>query len=354
MEEFKTAGAVAALVGGYVEGDASVIITDVASIDDACAGHLTFASSPKALKAALSSGASVVIVDEALARGLERGDKSLIVVAQEAQGAFSKVLLQFRPLPTYAPGISDRAEVSDGAQVGAGVTIMSFAVISEGASVGDGTVIFPGVFVGPGASIGSGSTIHPNVSIYDGSIIGDRVIVHAGSVIGSDGFGYISDASGHHKIAQRGIVRIEDDVEIGASVTIDRATVGETLIGRGTKIDNLVQIAHNVKVGEASILVAQVGIAGSTRLGKGVVLGGQAGLVGHIELGDGAMVGAGSGLSCSVPAGEIYSGHPAIPHRTWLRVQPVYKKLPDLKKQVNDLEKRLSVLEEGKEEGDSE
>ncbi len=223
--------------------------------------------------------------------------------------------------------------------LGDGVTVMSGAVIGEGCRLGAQTVVMSGVVVGTGVEIGARCTVHPNVTLYDRCVIGDDVIIHAGAVIGSDGFGFAREADRHRKIPQVGNVVIEDDVEIGANVTIDRATFGSTLIGRGTKIDNLVQIGHNVQVGEHSILVAQVGISGSTRLGSRVVFAGQSGAVGHIRIGDGAVVGAKSAVTHDLPAGAFVVGHPAIDAGIWKRAVAVFERLPQLRRRLMRLEK---------------
>ena len=344
--EKKTLDEVAAVAGGRVAGDGSLLISDVSAFDDAGPGEITLAASKSLLKRASECRASALIVDESAA---PVEGKSLIRAA-EPRLAFARVIDLFRPAPVFARGVHPAAFVSPGAVIGKDVTIRPFAVVEEGAVIGDGTVIYSGVYIDRNVTVGSEALLYANVSVLDGTIIGSRVTIHANTVIGSDGFGYVSDEGGHHKIPQRGIVRVGDDVEIGASVTIDRATVGETVIGRGSKIDNLVQIAHNVTVGPGSIMAAQVGIAGSTKVGRGVVIGGQSGVVGHISVGDGAMVGGGSGVFSEVSPGEVVSGFPAMDHRKWLRTQQIYKKLPELRKRVGDLEARLKLLEESAED----
>ena len=234
-----------------------------------------------------------------------------------------------------------------GAKIGKGVSIQSFCVVEDGSEIGDGTVLYPGVCIGKGALVGAGCVLYQGVVIREGCRIGDNVIIHCNSVVGSDGFGYARDGAKYVKVPQRGIVILADDVELGACVTVDRATIGETVIGRGTKIDNLVQIAHNVKIGEDTVIVAQAGIAGSTRVGSRAQLGGQVGVAGHITIGDEVGVGAQSGVTGDLPSRGVFSGMPAIPHGEWLRAAVVFPKLPELKKKIAELEKRLAELEEG-------
>jgi UDP-3-O-[3-hydroxymyristoyl] glucosamine N-acyltransferase len=214
--------------------------------------------------------------------------------------------------------------------------------------ISEGVTLFPGVYVGEGSIIGKGSILYSNVTVREGVRIGERVIIHAGAVIGADGFGYATDGGKHHKIPQIGGVIIEDDVEVGANTTIDRGALGNTVVKRGAKIDNLVMIAHNVVVGEDSILCAHVGISGSTELGHHVVLAGQVGTVGHIKIGDGVMVGAKSGVSNDLESGKPYSGIPAMPHKEWLKLQAILHRLPEIKKQVGDLVKKVAALENNK------
>jgi UDP-3-O-[3-hydroxymyristoyl] glucosamine N-acyltransferase len=235
----------------------------------------------------------------------------------------------------------DGAQVSREASVGRDAAIYSNVFIEAGAKIGDRTVLYPGVYVGKGSSIGADCIIYPNAVIRENVRIGDRVILHGGVVIGADGFGYATDAGKRFKIPQIGGVVIEDDVEIGANSTVDRGTLGDTVIGRGTKIDNLVQIGHNVLVGEDSIMVAQVGVSGSTEVGRRVVIGGQTGLVGHIKLGDGVQIGAKSGVMNDVPPGQVYSGSPAVAHTEWLKMQAALRKLPEFRKKILELEKKL-------------
>jgi UDP-3-O-[3-hydroxymyristoyl] glucosamine N-acyltransferase len=349
----KTLDELSVLLDGRVAGDGSVLIKGVASMDEAKAGDITFVGHRRYLRLLASTGASAVILSEEVilsggpAGGGPAGGvagKNLLLVANP-MAAFAKALEIFRPEVLPPPGIHPLAFIARGAYVADGASVQAFAVVEEGARIGAGSVIFPGVYIGRGASVGERSILYPGVAIRDGCAVGNRVVIHCNSVIGSDGFGYFRDGARHVKIPQRGTVVIEDDVEIGAAATVDRATVGSTVIGRGTKIDNLVQIAHNVKVGADSVIVAQVGVAGSTTIGAGVVIGGQSGVAGHVNVGSGASIGARSGVTGDVPEGSVCSGMPAMPHAQWLRAQSLFARLPEMKKRLDELERRLEGLE---------
>ncbi|HEX9020809.1 MAG TPA: UDP-3-O-(3-hydroxymyristoyl)glucosamine N-acyltransferase [Nitrospirota bacterium] len=260
--------------------------------------------------------------------------------------AFARVLELFYVKPYSPTGISDRAVIGKNVQLGADCSIHPYAVIADDARIGSRVTLYPGAFIGRGSVVDDDSVIHANVSIAHGISVGKRVIIHSGAVIGSDGFGFVTDAGKHHKIPQTGGVIIGDDVEIGANSTIDRATLGNTIIGKGTKIDNLVQVAHNVSIGEYCILAGHVGIAGSSTLGSYVVLGGRAGVADHISVGDKVMAGGGAGITRDVNAGDVVAGHPALPIREWLKVQAVVPKLPELKRSLASLEKQVGELRE--------
>lgn len=338
----KTLEELAALAGGVVKGDGKALIAGFASLEEAGPGQIAFAADKKYLSLAKASKASAIILSE------EVEGVSNVLLAKNPQLAFAKVVEALSPAAHPSPGISPRADVSDKAKVGANVSIQSFCVVEEGAEIGDGAILYPGVCVGKGARIGKGSVLYQGVAVREGCIIGERVIIHCNSVVGSDGFGYARDKAAYVKVPQKGIVRVEDDVELGACVTVDRAAIGETVIGRGTKIDNLVQIAHNVRIGEDTVIVAQAGIAGSTRVGSRSQIGGQVGIVGHITIGDEVGIGAKSGVINDLPSRGVFSGIPAMPHGEWLRAQAVIQKLPELKKKIAGLEKRLIELEEGR------
>jgi UDP-3-O-[3-hydroxymyristoyl] glucosamine N-acyltransferase len=334
-------GEIARLTGGRLVGDAEVEIAGVASIGEAGEGDITFIGHPRYADCLHRTKASAIIVG----REIPDSPKPLIIVPQPYL-ALAQVLEHFvGTRPERPRNIHPTAVVAPDAIIGDDVSIGAYAVIEDGASVGPDTIIFPHVYIGASAAIGKACTIHPLAVVGEGVVLGDRVIVHAHAVIGSDGFGYARDGNRHRRIPQIGTVLIGDDVEIGAGVTIDRATLGATRIGRGTKIDNLVQIGHNVTVGEDTIIVAQVGISGSTEIGSNVILAGQAGLVGHISVGDGAVVGAQAGVTKSVPAGEVVSGYPARSHRAASKVYACMQHLPDLLTRVKRLEEKMGEQE---------
>lgn len=340
----------AASVGGTVIGDGDVDISGVAAIEEAQPGEITFISNPKYLSMLSATKASAVIVSP----NVTQGDKPLLSIANPYL-AFAKILSLYTQKAYQPKGIDPQASISPTARVGKEVTVYPFVCVGDRCSIGDRVTLYPGVSVGEDSSIGDESILHAHVSIYPGTIIGKRVILHSGVVVGSDGFGYVKDGKKNVKILQVGHVEIEDDVEIGANTTVDRAALGKTVIHRGVKIDNLVQVAHNVVIGEDSIIVAQVGISGSTKIGSNVTLAGQAGLTGHITVGDNVMVGAQSGVMNDLPPNSAYTGTPAIPHREQLRVASATLKLPEMRKTLKEIEARLKKIEaitslKGKEE----
>lgn len=336
----------ATLVGGTVEGDGSVQITGVAGLEQAREGQLSFFGNQKYKKALAATRASAVLVG---AGAPPRGEKTYIVVGNPHL-AFARIGQRFHPVKQHQPGISPKATVHPTAQVDPSATVMDFATVGPGTVVGARAVLFPCVYLGEGVRIGQDSVLSANVCVMDGCSIGARCLLHPGVVIGADGFGFALDMSvpQHVKIPQAGIARVEDDVEIGASSCVDRATTGETVVGRGSKIDNLVQVGHNSTVGPLSILCAQVGLAGSTELGKGVVLAGQVGVAGHLRIGDLATVGAQAGVISDVDDGAVVMGTPSQPHRPYMRASALFIKLPELQKELRDLRKRLEALEKGK------
>ncbi len=333
----------AEFVGGRLSGDGSIAIRGVNGLREAGPGEIAFLANKKYAPLLATTRASAVIVGEGVKTDLPA------IVAKNPDLAFARAAERFNVAPTRPPpGIHPSAAVSPGASIGRNVHVGAFAVVESGASIGDNTVIFPQVYVGPGARIGPDCLLYPQVMVRERCQIGGRVILHSGAVVGSDGFGYVTEEGIHRKIPQTGIVVIEDDVEIGANVSIDRARFGRTVIQKGTKIDNLVQIAHNVVVGEGSLIAAQAGIAGSTRLGKYVMLGGQAGVTGHVNVGDRAAVTAQAGVSKDVPPGKVVSGEHAVDMKTHLRQLAALAKLPammdelkKLRKEIQDLRKRL-------------
>lgn len=341
----KTLAELARLVGGKVVGDGAVEIGRVASIEEAGPGDITFLAHPRYRPYLATCKASAVIVSDSVAvKALAGSGRNFLQVSQPYV-AFARVLQFFHPLPEYRGQISPHAAIDSTAVIGEGVAVFPYVYMGKGVRVRRRTVLFPGVFLGDGVEVGEDCVLYPGVTVREGCRIGNRVILHAGAVIGADGFGYAGEGKGRIKIPQVGIVEIEDDVEIGANTTVDRATLGRTVIGRGTKIDNLVQIAHNVVVGEDSIIVAQAGIAGSSRIGREVVLAGQVGVVNHVEIGDRARIGPQSGVPRSVPPGAVLSsGIAAAPHKEWIKVMTLLPRLAELWAQVRRLEEEVTRL----------
>jgi UDP-3-O-[3-hydroxymyristoyl] glucosamine N-acyltransferase len=335
-----TLGELAALVGGSVEGDPALVITGVSGIQEAQPGEITFVAQQKYLRLLKTVKASAVILDRTMP-----ADRPAIRVDQPYR-AFATLLTCFYPRPRPPVGIMAPVVIGERVHLGQEVTLLPFVTLCDDVTIGDRAILYPGVYVGPGSSIGDHTVVHANVTVYDRVTIGRQVTIHAGAVIGADGFGYVQGPDGHHhKIPQVGGIRIEDDVEIGANVCIDRGTLGETLIRRGTKIDNLVHIAHNVEVGEDNLLLAQVGLSGSCRLGTHVTLAGQVGVIDHVHIGDHATVIAQAGIAKDVEPRAIVAGSIAMPHHLWRRVQAATPRLPELLRTVAALERRIAVLE---------
>lgn len=335
---------IARIVGGEVIGDAAVAITGVAGIKEAHEGDVTFLANPKYDSYLATTRASAVIADR------NGGSPKPIIRVANPYLAFLKVISLFTgETPERRQlGIHPTAIVSANASLGADVSIGAYCFVGDNTKLGDRTTLLPLVCVCDDVAIGADCLLYPHVTVRERCEIGDRCIIHAGAVIGADGFGYAKDGEANRKIPQIGIVKLEDDVEIGANTTIDRATTEITLIRRGAKIDNLVQIAHNVVVGENSILAAQVGVSGSTQIGRNVVLAGQAGLVGHIQIGDNVMVGAQGGVTKSIPADTKVSGYPAREHSSARKIYALWARLPELFREVKQLTKRVEDLEKRK------
>ena len=334
---------ISTLIKGELEGDSSVVIKGVSSLKDAKEGDITFLGNPKYEFLLDSSKASAIIA----AKDMRKRISKPVIRVENPSLAFSKVIsLMFPQEKNFVEGVHPTAVIGHDVVLGKGVSLGPCVVVEDKAQIKDNTIICAGSFIGYGTVIASDTLIYPNVTVRERSVIGSRVIIHSGTVIGSDGFGFEEVNGLHHKIPQVGVVVIEDDVEIGACVTIDRARFGKTLIGRGTKIDNLVQVAHNVVVGENSIIVAQAGISGSSVLGKNVILAGQSGIVGHIELGDNVIVGAQAGVTKSVPKNTFVVGSPARPHKESKKIFAGWTKLPELLKEVAELKERVDRLTE--------
>lgn len=339
-----TLGDLAARLQCPLEGRADLEIVRVAGIDHAKEGDLTFIAQPKYVSQLSTTRASAVIVGPGVARvpggpAILRSENPYLSFAQ-AIGLFAKIV-------SPAPGIDRLSAVAADASIGEGASIGPFVTVGPGASVGARTIVHPSVVIGAGARIGSDCVLHARVSVREHVVLGDRVVVQDGAVIGSDGFGFVTQADKTHiKIPQHGGVIVEDDVEIGANTAIDRPAVGETRIRTGTKIDNLVQIGHGVTVGRRVRFAAQVGIAGSTVVDDDVVLAGQVGVAGHLRIGEGVVASAQTGIPSSVDAGQFVSGYPAISNRDWLKASAIFRRLPELKRRVAELERRIAELEE--------
>lgn len=331
-----------------LEGDGDLEISRVAGVESAGPGDLTFFANPKYTQALHRTRASAVILSDSAPAA-----PCAMLRTPEPYLVFAEALALLNPPTRPVAGIDPTAVVAPDAHVAADASIGPLVSIGSHATVGARTVLHPGVVIGTGAVVGDDCVIHARASIRERVTLGHRVIVQDGAVVGSDGFGFAQRPDGtHRKIPQIGTVVIEDDVEIGANATVDRPAVGETRIGAGTKIDNLVQIAHGVHLGRDVLLAAQVGIAGSTSLGDGVVLGGQVGVAGHISLGDGVRATAQTGIPNSVEPGAFVSGYPAIDNRDWLKASAVFRRLPDLKRAVAQLERRVAELEAASPAGD--
>ena len=335
-----TAAEIAKLLDAEVIGDATLVISGFAPADRAQPGDLTFAENENYFARAEQSAASAIIVDGPFTAG----HKVLIRVAN-ARIAFAKVLPLFFPEPVFAPGIHPTAVVSPEAHVDATAHIGPYCVIGPKARIGPRSVLQGADHIGPDCHLGQEVHLWPSVTLYPGTEIGNRVRIHSGTVVGSDGFGYVQDGGIHRKVPQIGNVIIRDDVEIGANVTINRGALGPTVIGKGSKIDNLVQVGHNVTLGEHCLIVSQVGIAGSTKLGSYVILAGQVGVAGHLKIGNRVSVAAQSGVMHNIPDGEKWLWTPAQPDRQAKRQMIALQQLPDLLRRVAELERRLAAQE---------
>jgi len=340
MTEARTVAELAEYLGGVVRGDGTALISGLGALETAGPEAVTFLANPKYASKVAETSAGAVL----MAPGGERYGRTAIEVANPYL-AFAKLLTLFYTAPYQQAGVLPEAIVSNTATIGEGASIYPGACIGRNVVVGSRTTVHSGAVLYDNVSIGDDCTIHANAVIRERCRVGDRCIIQPGAVIGSDGFGYAPDGRGYYRIPQIGIVVLEDDVEIGANSCIDRAAIEVTRIARGTKLDNLVQIAHNCQIGEDCMIVSQVGISGSARIGNHVTLAGQVGVVGHITIGDNVLVGGQSGVTSSLPANAAYSGSPAIPHKEWLKYSMVVPRLPELKKTVKALEKRVAELE---------
>ncbi|HTB51196.1 MAG TPA: UDP-3-O-(3-hydroxymyristoyl)glucosamine N-acyltransferase [Ferruginibacter sp.] len=340
-----SAAQIAMIVNGNVEGNTEVSVGSFGKIEEAQPGQLAFLANPKYEEYLYTTAASVILINAS--QELKQPVAATLVRVPDAYSAFATLLDKYQQLQTQQlSGIQQPSHIAATAKHGENVFIGAFAYIGEKAVVGNGTKIFPNVFIGDNVTIGNNSIIHPGVKIYHDCIVGNNVVIHAGTVVGGDGFGFAPLADGtFKKVPQIGNVVIEDFVEIGANTTIDRGTIGSTLIKAGAKLDNLVQIAHNVEVGNNTVIAAQSGISGSTKIGKNVMIGGQVGIVGHIQIADGSKINAQSGVSKSVKTpNTVLTGSPAYDYTAALRSQAAARHLPNLEKRVKELEKLLEDI----------
>ncbi|MBR1402186.1 MAG: UDP-3-O-(3-hydroxymyristoyl)glucosamine N-acyltransferase [Prevotella sp.] len=337
-----TAKQIAGFIQGRVEGDENAIVNTFAKIEEGKAGAISFLSNPKYLHYIYETESSVVLINEDVV--LEKSVKPTLIRVKNAYESVAKLLQLYQSMQPKKTGIDPLAFVSSSAKVGEGCYIGAFAFIGDNVEIGNHTQIYPHSVIEDGAKIGDDCLIYPNVSVYHGCRLGNRVTIHSGTVIGADGFGFAPNAEGYDKIPQIGNVVIEDDVEIGANTCVDRSTMGSTVVHKGVKLDNLVQIAHNVEVGENTVMSAQVGIAGSTKVGSWCMFGGQAGFAGHIKVGDKTFVGAQCGVNSSLKGNETVIGSPAMDAKQFFKSSVLFRKLPEIYKQMNEMQKEIEAL----------
>ncbi len=345
-----TATQIAHIINGTIEGDADAIVTNFAKIEEAQQGDLCFLANPKYTQHLYTTQASIAIVNADLV--LTAPVTPTLVRVPNAYGAFAILLQQYQAMLSHSQrksGIESQAYVSDKATVGTNAYIAAFAYIEDGAVIGDNVYIYPNVYVGKDVTIGDNVTLHAGVKIYNNCVVGSNVLLHAGTVIGSDGFGFAYDNGVMQKIPQIGNVVVHDDVEMGANCCIDRATMGSTIIEQGVKLDNLVQVAHNVVIGKHSVVAGLSAIAGSTKLGENVTMGGQSGVIGHLTIAKGTKINGHSGVNKSIDIeNSIVSGSPSFDIKTYLKSSVIFRNLPTLQQRINDLEAELAVLKNSK------
>lgn len=339
-----TAEQIANVIGGRVEGNKDAKVHTFAKIEEGTEGAISFLSNPKYTHYLYNTKSSIVIVNEDLELGKDV-DATLIRV-KNAYESIAKLLQIYEASKPKKTGVAPQAYIAPSAKLGNNCYVGPFAYVGEGAEIGDGCQIYPHAVIGDNVKVGTNCIFYPNTTIYQGCKIGNNVTIHAGSVIGADGFGFAPSADGYDKIPQIGIVVIEDNVEIGANTCVDRSTMGATVIHKGVKLDNLVQVAHNVEIGENTVMSAQVGIAGSTKVGSWCMFGGQVGLAGHITIGDKTFLGAQSGVPGSLKGGEELIGTPPMNPRAYFKSQAIFRRLPDMYKDLNDAKKKIEELNE--------
>lgn len=335
----KTVQELAAFLGGMVIGNGDAVIEDVKGLAEAGRQDITFAVDPYTEYLPQVHAGAVIVEKEVPA-----GDNTLVVV-ENPRLAFSQLLVLFHPCQSVASGIHPTAIIDDSAVIGKDTAVMAYAVIGKNVKIGDHCTIYPSVFIGDNVTIGSGTTIYPGAVIHENCVLGQRDVIRAHAVIGGEGFGFATENGKHTRIPQIGNVEIGDDVEIGACTCIDNATLGSTKVARGTKVDNLVHLGHNVEIGEDCFIIAQTGIAGSTKAGNHVIFAGQTGCTGHITIGDNAVFAGKTGITGNIKGGQVYAGFPARPHMEWSRTQVYLKHLPEMAKTIKALEKKIAELE---------
>lgn len=338
-----TARQIAQVINGEIIGNENVTVNSFSKIEEGKPGSISFLANPKYTHYIYNTEASIVLIDKNAI--LEKPVETTLIKVDNAYECIAKLLQMYEATKPKKTGIDPLAFVSTNAKIGKNCYIGAFAYIGENVSIGDNTQIYPHTTICENTTIGESCTLYPNVTVYHGSLIGDRVILHAGSVIGSDGFGFAPSTNGYDKIPQIGVVTIENDVEIGANTCIDRSTMGSTYIRKGVKLDNLVQIAHNTDIGENTVMSAQVGVAGSTKVGQWCMFGGQVGLAGHIVIGNKVFLGAQSGVPGNIKDNQQLIGTPPMKQRPYFKSQAVFRRLPELYKQINDLQKQVEELQ---------
>lgn len=339
-----TAEQIANVIGGRVEGNKDAKVHTFAKIEEGTEGAISFLSNPKYTHYLYNTKSSIVIVNEDLE--LEKDVDATLIRVKNAYESIAKLLQIYEASKPKKTGVAPQAYIAPSAKLGNNCYVGPFAYVGEGAEIGDGCQIYPHAVIGDNVKVGTNCIFYPNTTIYQGCKIGNNVTIHAGSVIGADGFGFAPGTDGYDKIPQIGIVVIEDNVEIGANTCVDRSTMGATVIHKGVKLDNLVQVAHNVEIGENTVMSAQVGIAGSTKVGSWCMFGGQVGLAGHITIGDKTFLGAQSGVPGSLKGGEELIGTPPMNPRAYFKSQAIFRRLPDMYKDLNDAKKKIEELNE--------
>lgn len=336
---------IAGIINGTIHGSSEVKINGLAKIEEGSAGKLSFLSNPKYEEYIYSTGSSVCIVNDTFTPSKDLPQTLTLIKVEDAYACFAKLLEFYDQMKKKQPQIEPKSYVAEGAKVGKDPYIGNFAYISDGAQLGDNVVIYPNVYIGDNVKIGNNTVVHPSASIYADCIVGNNCVIHAGVVIGADGFGFAPDENGvFQKVPQIGNVILEDNVEVGSNSTIDRATMGSTILRKGVKIDNLCQIAHNVEVGENSAMAAQVGVAGSAKIGKHVMVGGQAGISGHLHIADGTRIVAQSGIPSSIKKADTVMGSPGIPIDDFKKSYFGFRKLPFILNKIADMDKKLKEL----------